>query len=65
MPTTLSFDTAVVGRCEDGALSIALLQRLEPPHDGQRACVAIIECSPETAAALCRQVSSIVSIEGK
>jgi hypothetical protein len=50
------FETAIVGVRPDGALSIALLAPLPAPHAAVATCVALLECSTETALAMCAAV---------
>lgn len=60
----IKFETAVIGVRADGALSIALLRFLPEPHDMELTCVALVECSPEAATAMCEGVSSALFTDG-
>jgi hypothetical protein len=52
------FEASVVGMTADGKLSIALLDDLGFPHNGVSVCVVLLECAPETAIALLKNVGS-------
>lgn len=64
MPTPIPFRLSVIERREDGDLVIALMDGLPAPLDQVQACVALLTCSPETAAAMCADIAGCIEKSG-
>lgn len=63
--TPITFRSAIVSRRQDGTLVIALLDKLPAPLAGIDTCVALLECTPEAAAALCADVAQPIAAQPK
>jgi hypothetical protein len=56
VPETIFFELAFVERNEEGGVSLALLTTV----GGMQLCVAVLECSEDGAAALLRELGSML-----